>query len=136
MQRMSISAVVIVVIACFLFYGCGAPNETTVDAPNPPADSGNGQDGHGHSHEGHNHHGDHGQADMDKMKAELAKLPPEDAASAEKQHFCPVSGETLGAMGAPQKVDVEGQEIWICCEHCKDKLLEKPDEYLAKLQKD
>jgi Cu(I)/Ag(I) efflux system membrane fusion protein len=68
------------------------------------------------------------------MKAELAKLSPEDSASAEKQHVCLVSGEMLGTMGAPIKVDVNGQQVWICCEGCRDMLLENPDEYLAKLK--
>ena len=71
---------------------------------------------------------------MEKMKAELAKLSPEDAASAEAQHMCPVSGEMLGSMGAPKKVDVNGTPVWICCESCRDSLLENPDEYLAKLK--
>ena len=73
---------------------------------------------------------------MEKMKAELAKLSPEDAASAEKQHFCPVSGEMLGSMGAPIKVDVKGESVWICCDGCKQKILDNPDEYLAKIHKE
>ena len=85
---------------------------------------------------GHHGHAGDGQSDMEKMKAELAKLSPEDAASAEKQHVCPVSGKMLGTMGAPQKIDVKGQDVWICCAGCKDPLLEKPDEYLAKLKKE
>ena len=72
---------------------------------------------------------------MDKMKAELAKLSPEDAAAAQRQHMCPVSGEMLGTMGAPLKIDVKDQQVWICCEGCKDKLLASPDEYLAKLKR-
>ncbi len=72
--------------------------------------------------------------DMGKIKAQLAKLSPEDRQLAEKQHICPVSGEMLGTMGAPQKVDVNGQQVWICCAGCKDSLLEEPDEYLAKLK--
>ena len=76
-----------------------------------------------------------GQTDMDKMKAELAKLSPEDAASAEKQHMCPVTDEMLGSMGAPEKVQVGDQDVWICCAGCKDTLLGDPDKYLAKLVK-
>ncbi|MCA9088016.1 MAG: hypothetical protein KDA90_05200 [Planctomycetaceae bacterium] len=78
---------------------------------------------------------DHGTtgSGMEKMKAELAKLSPEDAASAEKQHLCPVSGGMLGTMGAPIKIDVNGETVWICCSGCKQKLLDHPDEYLAKL---
>jgi len=71
---------------------------------------------------------------MEKMKVELAKLSPEDAASAMKQHVCPVSGDMLGAMGAPIKVDLDGQQVWICCEGCRDPLLEDPAKYLAKLK--
>ena len=65
----------------------------------------------------------------------LAKLSPEDRAAAEKQVVCPVSDAKLGSMGPPQKVDVKGQAVWICCSGCKDKLLEKSDEYLATLKK-
>jgi YHS domain-containing protein len=71
---------------------------------------------------------------METVKAELAKLSPDDAASAEKQHVCPVSGEMLGSMGAPIKLDVQGHQIWICCEGCKETLLANPDKYLAKLR--
>ncbi len=92
-----------------------------------------------HDHSGHDH-GDAGHQDtdaaspMDKMKVELAKLSPEDAASAEKQHICPVSGEMLGTMGAPLKVEAKERTVWICCEGCRDQLLESPDEFLAKLK--
>ena len=90
------------------------------------------------AHAGHDHAGDHAEAsdsDMNKMKAELAKLSPEDAATAERQHMCPVRGEMLGTMGAPLKIDVKDQQVWICCEGCKDKLLASPDEYFAKLKR-
>ena len=73
---------------------------------------------------------------MAKMKVELAKLSPEDAATAERQHVCPVSGEMLGTMGAPLKFNVKGQQVWICCEACKDKLLTSPEAYLAKVKRE
>ena len=80
-------------------------------------------------------HGDHDHsADMEKMKAELAKLSPEDAASAEKQHICPVSDEMLGSMGPPKKIDVKGKQVWICCDACREALVTDPDKYLAKLK--
>jgi hypothetical protein len=78
--------------------------------------------------------GDHDATDMAKMKAELAKLSPEDAASAEKQRFCPVSDEMLGTMGPPLKIDVNGTPVWICCKGCREELLAEPDKYLAKLK--
>lgn len=75
-----------------------------------------------------------GPSDMEKMKAELAKLSPEDAASAEKQHVCLVTDKMLGTMGPPLKVDVDGKPIWICCKGCREKLVANEDTYLAKLK--
>jgi hypothetical protein len=99
----------------------------------------NGKPAAGQSADHDGDHADHaqdGQSDMEKMNAELAKLPPEDAASAQRQHICPVSGEMLGAMGPPKKIDVSGRQVWICCDDCQDKLLADPDKYLAKLPKE
>lgn len=70
-----------------------------------------------------------------KLTEALAKLSPEDQALAEKQKVCPVSGEPLGAMGTPKKIEVKGQAVFICCEGCEEKLKANPDEYLAKLNK-
>ena len=104
----------------------GCPSKPANDSEVPAGASAN------HDHE----HGDHDVTDMEKMKAELAKLSPEDAASAEKQHICPVSDEMLGTMGPPLKVDVNGTQVWICCEGCRKELLANPDKYLAKLNKE
>ena len=70
-----------------------------------------------------------------KIMAALAKLSTEDRALAEKQKVCPVSGEALGSMGAPVKVDVKGHAVFICCDGCREQLLAKPDEFLAKINK-
>ncbi|MCA9150395.1 MAG: hypothetical protein KDA92_13885 [Planctomycetales bacterium] len=77
-------------------------------------------------------HSAHG-SDMDKMHEALADFSEQDRQSALKQHICPVSGAMLGTMGVPEKVEVAGQSVWICCEGCKEKLLADPDKYLAKL---
>ncbi len=119
--------------------GCNEPAES--DSTTQPSSSADGS-GHKDHDEDHDHDDDHAHeeegdsamTDMEKMKAALAKLSPEDAASAEKQHICPVSDEMLGAMGAPIKIDVDGQLVWICCEGCRDPLLEDPAKYLAKLE--
>jgi len=101
----------------------------SADSKNPSNQSASAESSNNH---GDHDHGDHDEmTDMEKMKFELAKLSPEDAASALKQHFCPVSGDMLGAMGPPIKVDVEGQTVWLCCEGCRDPLLKNPSEYLA-----
>ncbi|MBW3598607.1 MAG: hypothetical protein KY475_15210 [Planctomycetes bacterium] len=65
----------------------------------------------------------------------LAQLSPEDRALAEQQKICPVSEEPLGSMGAPVKIDVEGQSIFICCEGCEEIIREDPETYLAKVNK-
>lgn len=106
--------------------GCNA--DVSDKATAPPAgqatDNANEHAGHVHS-----------DADTEKAKAEIAKLSPEDAASATKQHVCPMTGEMLGTMGPPKKVDVKGQQVWICCDGCRDELLANPDKHLAKLKK-
>lgn len=113
-------------------YGCGATAESeSTTQPSPPAAADSHAD-HDHDDHADNDNGG-GLSDMEKMKAALAKLSPEDAASAEKQHMCPVSGEMLGVMGAPLKVDVNGRQVWTCCEDCQEQLLESPEEFLPKL---
>ena len=131
----SFMAATAIAILGLAMYGCTQPTTSSTK----PADNGVDTVAEEMDHSGHDH-GDHetgeaGQSDMDKMKAELAKLPETDRLAAEKQHMCPVSGEMLGTMGAPLKVTAKGQDVWLCCEGCKDKLLENPDEYFAKLSK-
>jgi Cu(I)/Ag(I) efflux system membrane fusion protein len=133
MTRSLLPYFVIITLVSLGVYGCSSSTTTKPATPDTPTAT---EDHSGHDHGEHAGHDDGGQTDMEKMKAELAKLSPEDAASAEQQHMCPVTGEMLGTMGAPQKVDVEGQQVWICCSGCKDKLLADPDEYLAKIKKE
>lgn len=121
MKSMTLFAVVVTVGSLGLS-GCGSPTQTSPSSSSSPARAIHDQDYSGHG--------------VEKMKAELAMLSPEDAASAEKQHLCPVSGEMLGTMGAPIKVDVSGQQVWICCDGCKKALQENPDEHLAKLRQE
>lgn len=123
-----------VLFIALVIAGCGAPSakETPPDQDRTQHDA---QDMH--ADQGHAAHDDPGAvatSDMDKMKAELAKLSAEDADSAMKQHFCPVSGEMLGVMGPPINVDVNGTQVWICCESCRDQLLSDPERFLAKLK--
>ncbi len=56
-----------------------------------------------------------------------------DQQAARDQGICPVSGEPLGSMGKPIKLDVEGREVFICCAGCEDSLREEPQKYFAKL---
>ena len=116
--------------------GCGPSPQSEPTPPRAPAEA----DEHGghtehsdHDRSEHAHQGETSQADIEKAKAELAKLSPGDAALAAKQHACPVSGEMLGTMGAPINLDVKGRRVWIYCDGCKETLLANPDEHLAKL---
>lgn len=117
--------------------GCNSTESETSQTTTPAADTDSSDhSGMEHDHSGHDHgDGDHaGKTDMEKMTEALASFSEEDRKSAMKQHFCPVSGEMLGTMGEPEKVEVHGQNVWICCDGCKDKLLAEPDKYLAKLK--
>ena len=69
----------------------------------------------------------------DEVRAALTGLSPSDRESAERQRVCPVSGELLGKMGEPVKLDVQGREVWICCAGCEDALRKDPEQYFAKL---
>lgn len=64
------------------------------------------------------------------IEATLADL---EAIAAQKS--CPVMDEELGGMGAPQKVNVNGKAVYICCAGCAKKLTTEPAVYLNKLAK-
>jgi len=71
-----------------------------------------------------------------KIKKNLAKLSAEDRALVEKQKICPVEGTPLGSMDVPIKVPEvlwNGQPVFICCDGCRNKLLDDRDKYLEKL---
>jgi hypothetical protein len=66
----------------------------------------------------------------------MAELSPEDRKEAEAQKFCAVMNTSLlGSMGAPLKLDVKGQPVFVCCAGCKSKALKNPDETLATVAK-
>ena len=95
------------------------------------------EDAHDHGTEDAHDHGshEHNGADSEKEVA-LSKLSPADRKLAEAQGICPVSDEELGSMGTPLKVNVENQDVFICCEGCRKRLLANPKKYLAKLKGD
>jgi len=82
-----------------------------------------------HGEHGAHEHGEHGGEEAEG----LAALSPEDRAIAEKQGTCPVSGEELGSMGTPVKVEHNGKVAFLCCDHCKGKFDANPEEYMAKI---
>ena len=81
-----------------------------------------------HDHADHEH-GEDGESDV---TIAMGKLSPEDRKEAEAQKFCAVMNTSLlGSMGAPIKLEVKGQPVFVCCAGCKSKALKNPDKTLA-----
>ena len=73
---------------------------------------------------------------LKKATIELAKLPAKDRKMAESQKYCCVAdGSVLGAMGAPIKLDIQGESVFVCCEGCVDAAKADPEATLAKVAK-
>ncbi|TWU42578.1 eL24 family ribosomal protein [Novipirellula artificiosorum] len=66
---------------------------------------------------------------------EVATVPASEqqraAAAIARQKICPVSGKTLGSMGDPMAVDVDGQTLYVCCAGCVDAIKSDPSSYAA-----
>jgi len=122
-------------------FGIGLIGCNPTSAPSPataPASTTDDVDhsDHDHAHDDHAHDDQGEKSPMEQMAETLAKLPVADRASAEKQHFCPVSGEMLGTMGLPIQVSANDQQVWLCCNACEAKFTADPASYLAKVNKD
>ena len=58
-------------------------------------------------------------AEMNRIKAELAKLSPEDRHLAERQVFCAIDQDSpLGSTGPIFKEMIKGQPVFLCCKGC------------------
>jgi Cu(I)/Ag(I) efflux system membrane fusion protein len=68
-----------------------------------------------------------------EIQANLAKLSMESRAEIEKQRFCPISGNRLGAMGPPIQLTIDNETVWLCCEGCKEDALKDPKATLTKV---
>lgn len=99
------------VLSTAIFAGCGETPEPAGEEP-VPADT-------------------TPEKSVDLTEEELQQL-------AQTQKVCAVSGEPLGSMGDPLPVAVtdsagKRRTVLLCCESCREPLLENPDRYLAKL---
>ena len=47
---------------------------------------------------------------------------------------CPVSGEKLGEMADPYVFTYKGQEVKLCCKHCKKDFDKNPEKFIAKIR--
>lgn len=68
------------------------------------------------------------------MLAAIQMLPDGDQPAALEQVICPVTKFKLGSMGVPPKVSVAGNDIYLCCEGCRDSLMEDPQSYITMLE--
>lgn len=66
-----------------------------------------------------------------RPRVTVVPLTEADRAAIARQQVCPVSGSRLGAMGAPVKVLVGDQPLYLCCRGCLGKVQANPDHYLA-----
>jgi hypothetical protein len=71
-----------------------------------------------------------------EIATERAKLSAEDRAAVEAQEWCAINtDERLGSMGAPIRLDIKGQPVFICCKGCKRKAEADPDKTLATVER-
>jgi hypothetical protein len=69
-----------------------------------------------------------------EITATLAQLSDVDRRAAQAQKFCVVEQKNrLGSMGAPFKLMIEGQPVFLCCDGCKEEALKDPKATLAKV---
>jgi YHS domain-containing protein len=104
--------------------GCSSGTDTADPTAETPT-SGTSVEDHAHDH-------DHG-ATGGGVEEALAQLSPEDRAVAEEQKVCALSGEPLGTMGPPVKVEYKGRPVFLCCEHCQEGFEADPEKYIANL---
>lgn len=69
----------------------------------------------------------------ESLERQLARLGSDDRELARRQKICPVTGEPLGSMGVPLKIEVEGQSVFLCCAGCTSAVRKAPQEILKKL---
>ncbi len=79
-------------------------------------------------------------ANPKKYLAKLASFTPTplratkaDTAAIAHQKICPVMDEKLGSMGTPWKVNVNGQDVFVCCKGCIKFIQKNPKKYITKI---
>ena len=65
-----------------------------------------------------------------KIQAALAKLSEKDQALAKAQKFCPVLKAPLGTMGKPDRIEINGQPVFLCCAACAEEARADPKKTL------
>lgn len=70
----------------------------------------------------------------DEMLEAIDQLDEPDRTAAMEQKLCIVADFPLGSMGVPIKVEVEGVGMFICCEGCRNAILNDPQKHIDKLR--
>ncbi len=69
-----------------------------------------------------------------EIKSELAKLSESDRKAAEAQRFCVILPDSrLGSMGKPERLEIGGKVVFVCCEGCTAEAVAAPQKTLAVL---
>lgn len=78
-------------------------------------------------------HGQHAESPSDaaEVQANIAKLSEDDRPLALAQGYCAVSRERLGSMGAPLKLVLNDQPVFVCCKGCEKSAKSKPEKAVA-----
>jgi Cu(I)/Ag(I) efflux system membrane fusion protein len=71
----------------------------------------------------------------DEMWEAFDQLAEPDRSLAVAQRLCIVADLPLGSMGVPLKVEVQDVVMFICCEGCRQAILNDPPKYIEKLRK-
>lgn len=66
--------------------------------------------------------------------AAIQMLPDDEQPVAIDQVICPVTKYKLGSMGVPPKATIDGKDVYLCCEGCRDALMKEPQTYLTMLE--
>ena len=73
---------------------------------------------------------------LKKRTLAFAKLSASDRVAAEAQGLCAImETSSLGSMGTPVKLMVEGKPVFLCCQGCEERALANPKGALAKAEK-
>jgi hypothetical protein len=68
-----------------------------------------------------------------QLTVTVAELTAADQPAISRQAICPVMADTrLGEHGAPIKLTVQGEPVFVCCKGCIRKVQQNPNLYLAK----
>ena len=68
-----------------------------------------------------------------KIQTALAKLSDTDRPLAQAQKYCPIQKARLGTMGTPDRIEIEGQPVFLCCAGCADDARADPKKTLQQI---